>query len=434
MKKRVKQLAVLATSGILAMSSVQMVWADGDVPSLEDALNTDDKIEIDAWCIANDSDAYHHAYETAIEDFEKTYPNIKVNMEYFENESYKTKLKSAMAANEIPDIVYAWQGGFSQEFAEAGKLLNLTPYYDKEYTELLPESSTNNARYVDGSLYGTSYSVNCSAVMYNKKIFDKYGLKAPETWDEFMDVCKTLKENGEVPICTSAKEPWCLAVLHDALVLKSAGHDKTVKTLTRQGGSYNDEDFLWAAQQIKELVDMGAFVDGAAGLSYNEQLELFKNGDAAMMAQLANACIDVYNQADNPDDFDVFTFPVVGDNAKATDLMGGSSDAFLVSAESQHPDQAAYTAFELSRRIAATAQEDGISTSPWTDTPETEATSDFQAKLDEYKANATSYVLWFDTTMVSDDAAEYLSLLQQLFTGDITPEDFVEGMDMQLQS
>lgn len=404
------------------------------IKTLAEALNPDEEVELDLWCIANESDSYHNAYVTALEDFEKTYPKVKVNIEYYENESYKTKLKSAMAADEIPDIVYSWQGGFSQSFAEAGKLLSLTPYYEAEYTELLPESHTQNGRYVDGSLYTTSFSVNCSLLMYNKKIFSQYGLTAPTTWDEFMEVCQKLADNGVAPIATSAKDVWCLAVLHDALGLKSAGHDKTVAALTRSGGSYDDDDFLFAAQQIQKLTEMGAFVEGAAGLSYNEQLELFRTGGAAMMPQLANACMDVYNAADNPDDFDVVRIPVVGDNAAVTDMVGGASESFLVSAETEYPDQAAYAAFELSRRIAAVAQEDGVTTSPWTDTPATEGLSEFQQKIEDYKAQATSYCLWWDTTMIADDAAEYLSLLEQLYTGDITAEDFVAGMDAQLSN
>ena len=27
-------------------------------------------------------------------------------------------------------------------------------------------------------------------------IFDEYGLEAPETWEEFLEVCETLKANG----------------------------------------------------------------------------------------------------------------------------------------------------------------------------------------------------------------------------------------------
>ena len=40
--------------------------------------------------------------------------------------------------------------------------------------------------------------------------------------------------------------------------------------------------------------------------------------------------------------------------------------------------------------------------------------------------------MWFDTLMSSDDAGEYLTLLQSLFAGDLKPEEFAASMDKQL--
>jgi len=43
---------------------------------------------------------------------------------------------------------------------------------------------------------------------YNKDIFDKYGLKAPTTKDEFMAVLKTLKDKGETPLVMGTADQW----------------------------------------------------------------------------------------------------------------------------------------------------------------------------------------------------------------------------------
>ena len=52
-------------------------------------------------------------------------------------------------------------------------------------------------------------------------------------FDELVEVCEKLKANGVTPIGISAKDTWVLAMTHDNLVLKSAGHEKTVSALTR---------------------------------------------------------------------------------------------------------------------------------------------------------------------------------------------------------
>jgi len=54
-------------------------------------------------------------------------------------------------------------------------------------------------------------------------------------------------------------------------------------------------------------------------------------------------------------------------------------------------------------------------------------------KVAEYAKNATSFTLWFDTLMDAEDAGEYLSLLQELYVKNITPEEFAELMAEQLE-
>ncbi|MBQ3159570.1 MAG: extracellular solute-binding protein, partial [Clostridia bacterium] len=65
------------------------------------------------WCIATESDANRPAYLQAIADYEAAHPGIKIEMEAFENESYKTKIKAAMMGGDtedLPDIFFSWSG------------------------------------------------------------------------------------------------------------------------------------------------------------------------------------------------------------------------------------------------------------------------------------------------------------------------------------
>ena len=51
-----------------------------------------------------------------------------------------------------------------------------------------------------------------------------------------------------------------------------------------------------------------------------------------------------------------------------------------------------------------------------------------------YTTKANSFTLWFDTLLPAEDANKYLELLQQLYSGGITPEDYVKAMADQLDS
>ncbi|MFU7517936.1 extracellular solute-binding protein, partial [Clostridium sp. HCS.1] len=70
--------------------------------------------------------------EEVIQEWNENNPNIQIKSEIVENERYKTKIKTAIATNELPDIFFSWGSGFSKPFVESGKVLNLNPYLDNE--------------------------------------------------------------------------------------------------------------------------------------------------------------------------------------------------------------------------------------------------------------------------------------------------------------
>ncbi|MDD3140937.1 MAG: extracellular solute-binding protein [Lachnospiraceae bacterium] len=390
----------------------------------------DGKTVLKMWTIATESDSFHNAYVKAIADYEKAHPDVTIEMESFENQSYKTKLKSAVAANELPDIFYTWGGGFSKSFVESGKVLELDDYYG-DYKDQLPQKALNYATY-DGKLYGTTYTTPVSMLFYNKAMFDKQGLKAPETWDEFTATCQKFIDAGITPMGMSAKDTWVLAMTHDALTLKSAGPQKTAAALTKDGQSYDDPDFLASAQKLQELIDMGAFSEGATGLSNDEAAATFTGGKVAMFITGSWMGGQIMNDATNASDFDVVPVPVCSDNATAADFMGGAVDTLMVNANTADPDVAGVAAFEISKSVSKYAYLDGAGIAAWEKDYDDSKVNTITKKIADYAANATSFTVWFDTLMDSEDAGEYLALLQELYSGNIDPKAFVKGMDAQL--
>ncbi|MBE6852357.1 MAG: extracellular solute-binding protein [Ruminococcus sp.] len=389
-------------------------------------------VTLTLWSISTESDSFHSAYEQAIKDFESSHEGVKVVHETFENESYKTKIKSAVAANELPDVFYTWAGGFSQSFVDSGKVMQLDSYYEN-YKDEISEAALSNIIY-DGKLYGSVICTPVSVMWYNQKIFSENGLEAPETWDEFENVCRTLRENGIDPIATSAKDKWVLAMLHDGLTLKSVGADKLQKTLLKQGGSYSDPDFLVSAEKIKELADMEAFIGGAAALSNDEASAEFYSGNAAMYFTGSWMGGSIMTDAENPSDFSVAPIPVINSsNAKLTDFMGGGSDSLMVAASTKEADLSAALAFEITKGVSKYGYLSGAGIPAWKVTYDDSEVPELTKKVAEYANNATSFTLWFDTLMESEDAGEYLSLLQKLYLGSLTPEEFQAEMAAQLE-
>ena len=121
---------------------VALVLAACLLLGITSALAEAEKPTLTLWCIATESDANRPAYEKAIPEIEEAL-GVKIEWEAFENDSYKTKIKST-SAEELPDIFFTWAGAFCGDFATAGKVYCLDEAY-AEYADALPDVMTKNA-------------------------------------------------------------------------------------------------------------------------------------------------------------------------------------------------------------------------------------------------------------------------------------------------
>lgn len=141
--------------------------------------------------------------ETLI-DFNKKYPNIKVDTILVNAAEYATKIKTSMVAGEQMDIIETSTGTIERSQAasmyyplddlikKAGLDVN------KEYGDYVKQLM------VDGKIYGIPKYLAPAGIWYNKKHFDEAKIPYPTaewTWDEFFEIAKklTVKDsNGKV--------------------------------------------------------------------------------------------------------------------------------------------------------------------------------------------------------------------------------------------
>lgn len=439
-----KFVAILLTAGLLlscigcgntqAGENAEKTPPAGAVNSEEPASQASDGKEkvLTMWSVATEGSATANGVAKAIASYEASHPGVKIRHETFENEAYKTKLRTAVAANELPDIFFAWFGAWSQPFVEAGKVLNLDQYYGT-YSDEITQETLSYATF-DGGLYGVPSSTPISVLYYNKALFEQYQVKVPETGEEFMEACRIFTDNGVPALSTSLKENWVLAMLFDALQLHAVGPEKTAKTITRNGGDYSDPGFLQAAQFLRDLIDMGAFLEGVTGFSGDEANQAFIDGKTAMYVQGSWLAGSIQNGAENPDDFDLVPVPVLNSaNADENDFMGGAAEGFMVAQSTSDPDLAANAVFEISRAISENCYLDGSALPAWKVTFDESSVPPMIQKLAAYSAKAESYTVWFNVLMSADDTEEYFDMTDQLFVGNITPEQYVEGFSEYLK-
>lgn len=136
-------------------------------------------------------------------------PNVTIEVEALDDESYKTKFKAYASGNSMPDLVNIWcSPSFLDEVVAANVLapLNAADYADYGFAD----GSLAGVTY-DGQLYGLPRNTDVLGFYYNKDMFAQYGLSVPTTWDELVSVCQTLNDNGVSGIAMDGQDGWVLA-------------------------------------------------------------------------------------------------------------------------------------------------------------------------------------------------------------------------------
>lgn len=136
--------------------------------------------------------------EASIKTFEEANQNIKVNGVYIPSSDFLTKLNAMIAAGNTPDISYS--NAWKNQMGKDGLIYNFFDLMKKD-------PSMKKEDYIDTCWWNWSPTESAGPIManvtpslmYNKDMFEAAGVELPPvkvedawTWDEFLDVAKTL--------------------------------------------------------------------------------------------------------------------------------------------------------------------------------------------------------------------------------------------------
>ncbi|GMQ55632.1 extracellular solute-binding protein [Vallitalea sediminicola] len=385
---------------------------------------------IKIWHIfGGDNDPNKPAVEKVIKKAEEKF-NVKIEVDTAENQSYKTKIKAAIAAEQMPDIFYTWGHGFIKPFVSSDKLLQLDEYLTDEYKSHLNSESLTGFQF-DGQTYALTTDQSVACMFYNKELFDKYSIEIPETYEELIAAIKKFKENGVTPLTVGGKESWTIAMYQDLLALRAVGGKAIKKTMNKET-NFDDPGYLRAAEAIKELVDLGAFTEGSVGISREEAEVPFFEGKTPMYLNGSWTAARVYKDTSKvKDKIVVAPFPVFADGkASANDYTGGPDTGFAVSKNTKDPQLTAEIAQYIAYEVAIAKYLIGSSILPYTNVEvDDSGVNSLLTDIYNMTKNASSYTIWWDNLMEGKDATVYLNKLQELFVGQITPEQYIKELN-----
>jgi multiple sugar transport system substrate-binding protein len=247
-------------------------------------------------------------FEMVIAEFEKANPDIKIKWNLFDHEGYKTSIRNFLSA-EAPDVCAWYAGNRMAPFVKAGLFEDVTDVWESAgYNKTLAAAAPSMT--IDGKKWGVPYTYYQWGVYYRQDIFNKLGIDVPETWDQFLAACKTLKDNGITPITIGTKFLWTAAGVFDYLNLRTNGYD-VHNDLTAGKIKYTDPRIQKVFDRWDELVKPGYFVKNHASLSWQDALAPMVQGKAAMYV-MGNFAVAPLKEAGLTDDtLGFFQFPEI---------------------------------------------------------------------------------------------------------------------------
>ncbi|MEA1911228.1 MAG: extracellular solute-binding protein, partial [Spirochaetota bacterium] len=247
------------------------------------------------------------AVAKVVEMFKVEYPEIEVQLNTFDHESYKTSIRNFLAA-EAPDICFWYAGNRMKFFVESDMFLDVSDVWKEEglYEAM---SSSVKAMEIDGKVYGLPWSYYQWGVYYRMDIFEKFGLSVPKTWDEFMTVNDTLVANGVTPISIGTKYLWTAGGWFDYLNLRVNGYNYHMDLMSGKA-SYLDPELDKVFDIWGDMIEKGHFLENHATYSWQEAQAPLISGDAAMYL-IGNFMIPDMESAGVVDNMGFFQFPII---------------------------------------------------------------------------------------------------------------------------
>lgn len=216
-----------------------------------------------------------------VQAIEKANPDITVTVSGEAVAEHLQKLSIAAQSDTLPDIFWVYKST-AVEMQKAGKLLDLAPILGElGLTDKFPASTVSNFS-TDKVIFGVPYQGLLTGLWYNKKVLADNGLDVPVTFDDLINVAKTLSAKGITTISNGANQS-SFSVWSFLVDLDRFGYQDKIQGILAGTEKYNNADFLRLYQHIAELRDAGAFASNVSTQTYQQAVDQFTGGNAAML-------------------------------------------------------------------------------------------------------------------------------------------------------
>jgi raffinose/stachyose/melibiose transport system substrate-binding protein len=434
MKNRTFQSAVMAFSAAAVSISLAACGSSGPAGSAGGADSAT------MWGLTGGNQP---VLQKSVTDWNSAHPDSSIKLDFFANDAYKTKVRTAVGAGQGPTFIYGWGGGVLKSYVDAGQVEDLSSFL-KDNPEVkdryLPSVLKNGV--IDSKTYAVPNNNAQPVVLYfNKDVFAKVGAEPPKTWDELMALVPKFKDAGIAPFSLGGQSRWPDLMWLEYLVERIGGPDVFANIAANKPDAWSDPAVTDALTKIQQLVDAGGFVNGFSSIAADSNADqaLLYTGKAAMILQGGWIYQTMKKDAGAfvaSGKLGFTTFPVVsGGKGDPANVVGNPSNFWSISSKATEGQKKAALAFvkdgmfsdsNIQGLIDSGAVpvvkgiENKLAASP---------DKDFLTYVYGMAKNAPSFTLSWDQALSPAQGDAMLANLDQIFLKKITPEQFVATMN-----
>lgn len=213
--------------------------------------------------------------------FTEKYPHIKVEFEQFGRQHYPDVQQVRLSSGENVDLMEVMETDY-QDFVEKGYLEDISGMaflqnYRQDALDALGKLNPS------GKLYAVPYKSSTLGIWYNKILFNKYGLKVPDSYGKLVEACKVFKANGVAPMVIGAKDEWRGSDVYYIRLGNAAHGDlNRLEKLSTGELKWLDAEVIKSFEEVGDFIHKGYLLGDSINLTNRQAFNEFARGRAAM--------------------------------------------------------------------------------------------------------------------------------------------------------
>jgi raffinose/stachyose/melibiose transport system substrate-binding protein len=380
--------------------------------------------------------------KASVDAFNAARPDGQLAATFFENDAYKTRIRTAVGANQAPTIIWTWGGGGLRDYVNNGQVDDLSDWFaqnpdqkEKRFAAAFPAAT------IDGRIYAVPCEQVSPIVMfYNKELFEQVGAQPPTTWGELMALVPVFNDAGIAPLSLAGASRWTNMMWLEFLFDRQGGPEVFDAIAAGEPNAWSHPAAIAGLQKVQDLVRAGGFVNGFQSVvaDQNADQALLHQGRAAMMLHGAWTYGSMKEEGGDfvpSGKLGWIPFPAIEGGTGDPSTGVGNPASFLALSSKASEEQKAIALDYFANGLLTDADIDGWVASGavpivnGVDSKFSGPDAPFQQFVYDTATQAASWVHSWDQALLPGPAEEMLNNIEQLFGLAISPEQFASNMN-----